>query len=374
MSVNRPGGAAAQRPTHTPTVLGGGPALVIAALVILAALYSFSIRPPPPFAPTEVRPDGLLVTGVAASGDRLVAAGELGHILFADAVEGPWQQATVTPQRESTFTQVQFVSPKVAVAIGHDGWIVRSEDGGQTWAEVHYNTDRADPLLGLAGPYDGTLFAFGAFGLFMVSTDEGRSWTLQPLVEVTAAATTDDDTAAPPAAEADPYDPFAGFVEEVGIGDLHLNALTRLPDGRLLLVGERGLLARSADGGNTWTRLDEIYAGSFFGTLVTPQNALLVFGMRGNVFRSDDGGDSWSAATVPGTLSLFGGAPLADGGIVLVGASNSVWRSDDDGRSFQPAVPDGRANLADVLVLGDRQVLTAGDQGLKVQALAGAAP
>ena len=56
---------------------------------------------------------------------------------------------------------------------------------------------------------------------------------------------------------------------------------------------------------------------------------------------------------------------------VLVGASNSVWLSDDDGRTFTAATPGDRANLADVLSLGNGRVITAGDQGLRVQTLNG---
>ena len=364
MAGSSQGGAQAQRPSYS--VLGGGPALVISALVILAALYSFSIRPPPPFAPTEVRPDGLLVTGVTQAGQRLIAVGELGHILVGEGAEGPWTLATVTPDRQSTFTQVVSLSPQVAVAVGHDGWIVRSEDAGRTWNEVHYSEDRPDPLLGIAGPFDGRLFAFGAFGLFLVSTDNGQTWAPQPLVE-----TANAPEVAEPVEEADPFDPFAGFEEDVGIGGLHLNALITAPDGSLLLVGERGLLARSIDNGDSWTPLDEIYAGSFFGALVTPQDALLVYGMRGHVFRSTDNGQSWTQAQVPETLSLFGGVSLPGNRIVLVGASNSVWLSDDDGKTFTAATPGDRANLADVLSLGNGRVITAGDKGLRVQTLNG---
>ncbi len=364
MVGSRQGDARASGPTHS--VLGGGPALVLSALVILAALYSFSIRPPPPFPATEVRPDGLLVTGVAQAGSRLIAVGELGHILVGEGADGPWQPASVTPDRQSTFTQVLSLSPQRLLAVGHDSWIVRSEDGGTTWQEVHYSEDRADPLLGLAGPFDGRLFAYGAFGLFLVSTDQGESWQAQSLVE--ASVDTAEDA---PVVEADPYDPFAGFVEDVGISGLHLNALITAPDGSLLLVGERGLLARSTDNGDSWTQLDEIYAGSFFGALVTPEDALLVFGMRGHVFRSTDNGQTWTQAQVPETLSLFGGVALPGNRIVLVGASNSVWLSDDDGRTFTAATPGDRANLADVLSLGNGRVITAGDQGLRVQTLNG---
>ena len=155
------------------------PAYLITLLVALAAGYSFSPRPLPPFATTQVHPDDLLVTGVAVSGERLVVAGEQGRILFADDAEGPWRAARVQPQRGSTLTQLKFVTPDTAIAVGHDGWILRSEDAGRSWREVQFNQGMTDPLLAIAGPYDGKLFAIGRFGLFYTSADEGRSRALR---------------------------------------------------------------------------------------------------------------------------------------------------------------------------------------------------
>src|SRR5689334_25255050 len=163
-------------------LLGAWPALLVVGLVLLAALYSFAHRPLPPFPATAIHPDKLLVNGLAQRGSRLVAAGELGHILIADSPDGPWREAKVEPERGSTFTRVAFIDDKVALAVGHDGWIVRSEGGGETWKEAAFDQGRPDPLLGIAGPFDNKLFAFGAFGLFTTSEDGGKTWTTSPLV------------------------------------------------------------------------------------------------------------------------------------------------------------------------------------------------
>src|SRR3546814_20430097 len=34
-----------------------------------------------------------------------------------------------------------------------------------------------EPLLGIAGPFNGRIFAFGVFGLMLQSTDQGQNWT-----------------------------------------------------------------------------------------------------------------------------------------------------------------------------------------------------
>lgn len=340
------------------------PAYAMVVLVVIAAMYSFAHRPLPPFAPTEVRPDKLLVNGLARQGNRLVAAGELGHILIADSPDGPWREAKVEPNRGSTFTRAAFIGDKIALAVGHDGWIVRSADGGETWKEVAFDQGRPDPLLGIAGPFEGTLFAFGAFGLFMSSTDQGQSWQPAPLTIEEA-----DGAKPKPKAEVDPNaDPFANFAATADSqADRHLNAMAQLPDGSLVLVGERGTVLQSRDTGATWKPLESGYEGSFFGVLALEQR-ILAFGMRGNAFYSDDQGKTWTRAETPRRVSLFSGLVLASGDVALVGDNNTVLVSKDRGATFtvgtEAKTRGLAAGLAEGLELPGNTLLTVGDTGI----------
>ena len=353
--------------------LAGWPAYGMVLLVLLAALYSFSHRPPPAFQPTAIYPDRLLVNGLAHSGSRLVAAGELGHILVADSPDGPWRDAKIEPARGSSFTRAAFIDGKTALAVGHDGWIVRSTDGGETWTEAAFDPARPDPLLGIGGPFDGKLYAVGAFGLFLTSSDQGLSWQPGTLVIEGEEA----QAAAPAPAEEDPNaDPFASFSETPsgGSADRHLNAMISVPDGSLLLVGERGLVLQSRDSGATWSKLDTGYTGSFFGALALPDSRLLVYGMRGNAFVSADFGKTWQKSETPGTVSLFSGTVMPSGAVVLVGDNNTVLISKDGGATFavsSAAEHSGlAAGLAEVIVLPDGSLLTAGDSGIVRRTLA----
>ncbi|HEX4895599.1 MAG TPA: hypothetical protein VFV11_04640 [Solimonas sp.] len=341
---------------------GSGPALFVAVAVLLAAVYSFWHRSPPPFPATRVHADRLMVNGLAHREGRLVGVGELGRILYADDASGPWEEAKVEPQRGSTLNQVLFVDDKTALAVGHDSWIVRSEDRGQTWREIQFDGERSEPLLGIAGPFDGKLYAFGAFGQFLVSTDLGRSWTRQPLVEDVDPAKA---AALKKAAEEDPYG--AGLQGGGGIAERHLNAMTRAADGSLWLVGERGLLARSVDGGQTWKAQPEIYAGSFFGILALPSGQMLVHGMRGNAFVSRDDGKTWTRSKIPEQVSLFGAAATSGGKLILAGASNAVLVSEDGGTTFKRVSAEDRLGLTAVLPLKNGSWLTAGEGGIREQ-------
>lgn len=345
--------------TGTPT--RRWPAILMSLLVLAAAAYSFSPRPMPAFPATQIHPEGLLINSLAEQAGRWIAVGELGNILIADDAAGPWRSAKLGTARGSTLTRVQFVGEGLALAVGHDGWILRSTDRGETWNEVAFDDELTDPLLSISGPHDGQIHAVGGFGRYLVSSDLGATWTARRVEEIPKP----EAEAAPPAPSPFPGgDPFA--MVDQGISDRHLNAIIGLDDGRLLLTGESGLIARSADGGLSWEALPEIYAGSFFGALALPNNGAIVFGMRGHVFVTRDGGDSWTRATVPAEVSMFGGHRRADGQIVLVGASNTLWVSDDEGLSFRVGLPADRAILADVLPV-DGGWLTAGERGLRVQ-------
>jgi photosystem II stability/assembly factor-like uncharacterized protein len=377
MTTTHAGNAPARAPAPA-GALGAWPAYAMVLVVLLAAVYSFSHRPPPPFPPTQIHPDKLLVNGLARSGARIVAAGELGHILIADGPDGPWREAKVEPQRSSTFTRAAFIDENTALAVGHDGWIVRSTDKGETWKEVAYDAQRPDPLLGVAGPFDGKLFAFGAFGLFLTSTDLGQTWQPAAL----AIAGEDEAEAEPaPAAEVDPNaDPFANFTEggDSAQADRHINQVISVPDGSLLLVGERGLLLQSTDSGASWRKLDSGYEGSFFGALALADNRLLAFGMRGNAYHSIDLGKTWQRSETPRKVSLFSGTVLANGDAVLVGDNNTVLVSKDAGATFTLAseakVRGLAAGTAEVIALPDGSLLTAGDGGIVRRAPGGAAP
>lgn len=371
-----------------PRAAGSWPAWLMVIAVVAGAYFAFSHRPAPPSAPTQVYPERLHVNALANVGKRFAAAGEQGRILIADDASGPWREARVEPQRGSTFTYILALDDKSALAVGHDGWIVRSADAGESWKEVAWNTpaperaavepvaadaaegasaetkestddpfaqaaedEAADPfagsatvapsvdasdvaLLGIAGPFGGKLFAYGAFGLFLTSTDQGQTWQRQL---------------------------FAS------LGDRHINAIVRNGEGGLLAVGERGLLARSADNGQSWQNLPEIYAGSFYGALALPGNALIAFGMRGNVFASRDGGGSWRRAQVPLEQSLFGGAIGPDGEAILAGASNTILVSTDQGASFTQVSQKDRRTVASIVPLPDGRWLTGGDGGISLQ-------
>lgn len=349
-----------------------------------------------PLAPIMPLADQSLLLDITTSNDRLVAAGERGHILYSDDKGNTWTQASVPTTQMLTAIHFDTTGER-GWAVGHDGIVLRTGDRGANWAKVRdglaaqrqqsgtqaeqarLDTRRLEALINeaeQASPPDETAldelnlaledaryaledaefalaeptfasplldvwfadtqrgWAVGAFGTLIATQDGGSSWINQ-------------------ATRLDNPDEY------------HLNAITGDGAGRLLIAGEGGVLFRSVDAGASWTALPPIYAGSWFGAVYESHSAaLLVFGLRGNLFRSVDFGDNWDRVDIDNSLTLAGGNASDDGNVVLAGSVGVIVYSSDGGRSFSKTTIKDRLSLSSAL-RRDNTILVVGQGGIK---------
>ncbi len=277
-----------------------------------------------------------LLTDIASAGSRQVAVGERGHVLLSDDQGHSWTQAQVPSQQ--LLTAVYFVDAQHGWAVGHDTQILATADGGATWRLQFQDTARQAPLLGLHFLDAQHGFAVGAYGVLLSTDDGGQHWQ-----DVSERLDNPDQ--------------------------LHLNAIAAIKDAGLVMVGEQGLMFRSADAGQTWQRLQGPYEGSLFGAVGTAQaRTLLVFGLRGHVFRSTDFGDTWQPIAVQGErgpleAGLANARLLDDGTLLLVGEGGTVLRSIDDGQTFSRVTRPDRQALASAIAVSDGLLLV-GENGV----------
>jgi photosystem II stability/assembly factor-like uncharacterized protein len=324
-----------------------------------------------------------LVLDITSAGDRLVAVGEYGNILYSDDQGISWRQAQVPVQ--VTLTAVHFPSAHKGWAVGHDGVILHSEDAGETWhkqldgwqtghilragAQVWLRRVEAQ-LEALQGSDDEALllqldaaemaldeaereielgpnrplldvwfadeqhgYAIGAFNYFFVTTDGGRTWQ--------------DGSARVPNPEV-----------------LHLYSIHPIAEQTLLMAGEFGLLLRSRDGGASWEQLELDYPGSLF-TVTGGYGDAWVAGLRGNVFYSADDGDSWRHVELDTEASLLGGCALSRQRAVFVGLGGSMVEVDLNAAVTSNVSQSGRASFATVKVSHSGVVMLAGEAGLR---------
>ena len=287
----------------------------------------------PATAPAELKPlaSKSLLLDVARSGTRYVAVGARGDVLLSDDGRD-WRQVEV-PTR-ATLTAVSAFEAQVW-AVGHDGMILHSADGGDHWAiqrkdpwkpaNAGGEPTEGAPLLDVLFVDARHGFAIGAYSLALQTADGGETW--QPMTVAPMPKDDVDEIEDAPGDKAGSNDKETFTDEQLKVGQEatpHLNAIARTGSGALIIVGERGSAFRSRDQGATWQRQQLPYDGSMFGVIGYDGEHVLAFGLRGHAYESSDLGEHWKPVQTGTELSLLGGAATADGGAAIVGANGVV--------------------------------------------------
>ncbi|MBA1274589.1 WD40/YVTN/BNR-like repeat-containing protein [Stutzerimonas azotifigens] len=286
-----------------------------------------------------------LLLDITRVGQRLVAAGDRGHVLYSDDDGKSWQQAKV-PTRQM-LTALYFVDDKKGWAVGHDALILATEDGGQTWTRQYEEREREAPLLDVWFENEQHGLAVGAYGALLETLDGGASWE-----DISDRMDNEDS--------------------------YHLNAITHIEGSGLFVVGEMGSMFRSPDMGETWETVDSPYQGSFFGVVGGSEPGVVVaFGLRGHLFHSVDFGDSWEQVSVADgghglEAGLADGNLLPDGRMVIVGHAGAVLSSSDQGRTFTLYSRPDRRSLAGVTATADGNLILVGQGGVHTVSPTGA--
>jgi photosystem II stability/assembly factor-like uncharacterized protein len=123
--------------------------------------------------------------------------------------------------------------------------------------------------------------------------------------------------------------------------------------GHWQVEGQGGGVARSEDGGQTFTQLPGMRGESVRALVIAPSNPrILVAGSLSGVFRSVDGGRSWRRISPEGHIDLKNVESLAVDprypGLIYAGTWHLPWRTADAGRTWYP-VSTGMINDSDVM-------------------------
>lgn len=276
-----------------------------------------------------------LMQSVARAGDRLVGVGPRGHIVVSADGGATWKQAAVPVS--SDLTAVYFAGSKAGWAVGHDGVVLATTDGGDTWVKqldgraanglllkAMGERAAADPasaemkeLLAEAerfmeqGPDKPFLdvwfqdekngYVVGAYNLIFATSDGGKTW-----------------------------EPWFDRTDNPKFLNLYS---IRPAAGGLYIAGEGGLVLRFDPAAKRFRAVPVDYRGSLFG-VVDGGNSVLVFGLRGNLFRSDDGGKSWTKVDSQLPATIVSGVRTEKGALVIADQGGRIALSTDGGKSF----------------------------------------
>jgi photosystem II stability/assembly factor-like uncharacterized protein len=276
---------------------------------------------------------------IERAGDHFVAAGRRGHIMVSDTVGQKWTQATVPVSVD--LVALSFPNPLKGWAVGHDGVILHTVDGGYTWtkqadgyslskiAHDFYQSkvqageksletflDRAKALVndGADKPFltvwfqsEKVGYVAGAFNMLFKTSDGGKSW-----------------------------EPWMHRIDNPG--EMHLYSIKGNESG-VYIAGEQALLVRMKSGESTFKSMPKpTYKGSYFGLLINPKS-VVIHGMRGNAFLSNDQGNSWKKLNISTTAGLTTGLIGSSNQIYLASVAGEIFVSMDQGRTFQKRKP-----------------------------------
>ncbi|MNM72225.1 Ycf48-like protein [compost metagenome] len=303
---------------------------------------------------------------LAHVGQRLVAVGQRGHILYSDDNGKRWQQATVPVSCD--LNAVYFPTAEQGWAVGNDGVVLYSSDAGATWSKQldgrqigdlmfkHYTAlaktepnneqwavlaadsqrlidEGADkPFLGVWFANDKVGYVVGMFNLILRTEDGGRSWT-----------------------------PFQDRVDNPQ--GFHLNAIASTGDA-LYIAGEQGLVLKWDASRQRFVALETPYHGTYFGVVGQP-GEVLVYGLRGHVLRSTDGGANW--VRLDSGLQVSISAALLDsrGHYRLFTQAGHMLLTDDSNQKLQLAAQTGHSPVAGATLAADDALVLVGSRGVR---------
>jgi len=308
--------------------------------------------------------------GVARAGDRLVAVGQRGHVVYSADNGKSWTQASVPVS--SDLTAVYFVDDKQGWAVGHDGVILHTADGGEKWGlqlsgraandqllaamqrkvATEPASDEAKKLLAEAQRYKEqgadkpfldvwfadaqNGYAVGAYNLIVRTRDGGVTW-----------------------------EPWFDRSDNPKFFNLYA---IRPAAGGLFIAGEGGLVLRLDAAAQRFRALTLPYNGSFFG-VADAAPAVVVFGLRGNAFRSDDGGATWVKVDAGLPASIVSAAHTKDGAMLLADVSGRVVASTDGFRTVTKIALAQSMPLAGIVDAGGGNLALVGPRGAAVAAM-----
>lgn len=196
------------------------------------------------------------------------AVGSRGTVLYTNDGGLSWVKRSIS--EDVILNSVSFINPERGWIVGEFGVIYHSKDGGKRWTkqkspvEVSFVSGESRNLFGLLFPNSKAGWAFGLDGVIL-KTQNGERWEITHKNGATPKYVTDH----------------------------HLFAAAHF-DGRLWAVGERGTVIVSQVGKENWSRADLKFPPLSLNSIdFGPDGFGLIVGNRGNIFRTLNGGQQW---------------------------------------------------------------------------------
>jgi photosystem II stability/assembly factor-like uncharacterized protein len=241
--------------------LGSRAAGMLPWLMIAGLLYAgLFIHPTPKggavIPPTIERRDLLFGVSVTDTGNVWIA-GNFGKIVKSHDGGSSW--AKQESGLDAHLQDIDSWDDHNAIAVGNSATLLRTQDGGETWAKIEVpHSEVADKLVRVHTYKGVSAWAVGEYGTILLSTDQGVSWKQMR----------------PP--------------EDVNIDDIDASN-----PNNIWAAGESGKLFHSVDDGATWVTVQSEATSSLMALEFRDASHALAVGLDGTILWTDNAGAAW---------------------------------------------------------------------------------
>ena len=239
---------------------------------------------------------------------------------------------------------IYFVNENVGYITGGRGTILKTEDGGKTWARKMARSDtpgrggrrggiRAN-LMGIQMISETTGFIAGSENTILKTTDGGETWV--------------------------------GSSERARVGETrnNLENIWFVSPTTGWVIGSFGTLLHTADGGENWEKRDPGFDNNLFGIYFIDENTGWICGQESLILHTTDGGATWNQQKTE-SIDDLNDIIFVDAMVGwAVGGYNTILHTTDGGKTWAVSNIPGGANFKGVHATDQNHCWTVNDWGV----------
>lgn len=267
-------------------------------------------------------------------------------------------------------TDVVFTSEQVGLASTSDGRLYRTVDGASSWTLVG-TTNRAVRSLTFVDALHGV--AVGDAGLYLTTADGGTTWTPRDLgigpIDLASVRCVD-------AASCVATTKTGAQLVRIATAEAAPQLVTPSPDPvfaaafasptHVVVAGASGATALSDDAGRTFAPVGGRLTGRFLGMRAGGQaGAAFAPGENGTLAKTVDGGQTWTRGNVSTSEDVVDVSFPTNAAGFALDTAGGLFRTRDGGATWRPLDTGSTQNAQAVVATSPTTVLLAGPRGVR---------
>ena len=235
---------------------------------------------------------------------------------------------------------VDFVDDKLGWAVGTDGVVMSTKDGGKTWnaSDTKSNSKNTLTQVSFTTRTNGWLVSIGKV---LYTGSSGNSWNVQHQLRTVGDR--------PP-----------------GILDLYFVSTT---EG--WAVGGSGTILHTLNGGGKWEKVTSPVEKHLWGVYFVDAGHGWIVGEEGEVLHTKDGGKQWEQQQSDAEQPLFAVHFVDIKKGWIVGTSGLILHTSDGGQTWQRQENPMKQSLRDIAFFNEKEGWAVGEDGVILQTLDG---